>query len=45
MGTVLSDTDVQQALVVAAHPDDIDFGVAGTVATWTDAGIKVAYCL
>lgn len=42
---MLSDTDVQQALVVAAHPDDIDFGVAGTVATWTEAGIKVAYCL
>jgi LmbE family N-acetylglucosaminyl deacetylase len=30
---------------VAAHPDDVDFGVAGTVATWTDAGIDVSYCI
>ncbi|MBO0891017.1 MAG: PIG-L family deacetylase [Acidothermales bacterium] len=45
MAYVLSEKDVQQALVVAAHPDDIDFGVAGTVATWVDAGVKVAYCL
>lgn len=32
-------------LVVTAHPDDVDFGVAGTVATWTDAGIAVTYCI
>ena len=32
-------------LVVAAHPDDIDFSAAGTVALWTDAGIDVIYCL
>ena len=32
-------------LVVAAHPDDVDFGLAGTVATWTDAGIEVVYCI
>ncbi|WP_194893353.1 PIG-L deacetylase family protein [Catenulispora pinisilvae] len=32
-------------LVVAAHPDDIDFGAAGTVATWTDAGIEVTYAI
>jgi LmbE family N-acetylglucosaminyl deacetylase len=31
--------------VVAAHPDDVDFGAAGTVATFTDAGIEVAYCI
>lgn len=37
--------DVRQALVVAAHPDDVDFGAAGTVATWTKAGISVAYCI
>jgi len=36
---------VERALVIAAHPDDIDFGAAGTVATWTDAGIDVAYCI
>jgi LmbE family N-acetylglucosaminyl deacetylase len=42
---VLSDDDVQRALVISAHPDDVDFGAAGTVATWTDAGIEVAYCI
>ncbi|HEX9992400.1 MAG TPA: PIG-L deacetylase family protein [Acidimicrobiales bacterium] len=40
-----SDRDVERALVVAAHPDDVDFGAAGTVATWTDAGIEVVYCV
>ena len=35
----------QRALVVGAHPDDIDFGAAGTVAKLTDAGVSVAYCL
>lgn len=28
-----------------AHPDDIDFGAAGTIASWVDAGIDVAYLL
>jgi LmbE family N-acetylglucosaminyl deacetylase len=42
---VLSDTDVERILVVAAHPDDVDFGAAGTVALWTEAGIGVAYCI
>jgi LmbE family N-acetylglucosaminyl deacetylase len=41
----LSDDDVERVLVVVAHPDDIDFGVAGSVATWTDRGIEVQYCL
>jgi LmbE family N-acetylglucosaminyl deacetylase len=36
---------IERALVVMAHPDDVDFGAAGTVATWTDAGIEVSYCL
>ena len=36
---------VERALVVVAHPDDLDFGAAGTIATWTDAGIEVSYCI
>lgn len=32
-------------LVVTAHPDDVDFGMAGTIASWTDAGVKVVYCI
>jgi LmbE family N-acetylglucosaminyl deacetylase len=42
---VLSDTDIQRVLVFAAHPDDVDFACAGTVATWTEAGIGVVYCI
>jgi LmbE family N-acetylglucosaminyl deacetylase len=45
IGNVLNDSEIQRVLVVAAHPDDVDFGSAGTVARWTDAGISVAYCI
>jgi LmbE family N-acetylglucosaminyl deacetylase len=41
----IPDPDVERVLIVAAHPDDIDFGAAGTVATFTDAGIAVTYLL
>ncbi len=36
---------VERILVVTAHPDDVDFGAAGSVAVWTNAGIEVAYCI
>jgi LmbE family N-acetylglucosaminyl deacetylase len=36
---------VERALCVLAHPDDVDFGSAGTVATWTEAGTEVTYCM
>jgi LmbE family N-acetylglucosaminyl deacetylase len=36
---------IERVLAVMAHPDDVDFGAAGTVRTWTDAGISVHYCL
>ncbi|MGH3880377.1 MAG: PIG-L deacetylase family protein [Actinophytocola sp.] len=45
MTTPTPSENVRSALVVAAHPDDIDFGAAGTVATWTAAGIVVTYCV
>jgi LmbE family N-acetylglucosaminyl deacetylase len=38
-------SDVDRVLVVVAHPDDIDFGAAGTIAGWTDAGVEVSYCI
>lgn len=34
-----------QILVVAAHPDDPEFGVAGSVARWVKEGKKVVYVL
>ena len=36
---------IKRALVVVAHPDDVDFGSAGTIATLTGRGVDVAYCL
>lgn len=41
----LPDAEVERALVVAAHPDDADFGSAGTLAGWVDAGIAVTLLL
>ena len=38
-------TPVRRVLCFAAHPDDIDFGAAGTIAAWTDAGVEVSYCI
>ena len=35
----------QRAMIVAAHPDDIEFVVAGTVAKWRQAGTTVRYVL
>ena len=37
--------DWQRALVVAAHPDDIEYGPAAVVAVWTAAGREVRYLL
>ena len=42
---VLPDDRIERALVVTAHPDDVDFGAAATVAAWTRAGIAVTYCV
>lgn len=42
---VLQPSEIKRALVVTAHPDDVDFGAAGTVAKLTDAGAVVTYCL
>jgi LmbE family N-acetylglucosaminyl deacetylase len=36
---------VQRVLCVLAHPDDVDFGSAGTIARWTAAGTEVTYCI
>ena len=35
----------ESAMVIVAHPDDIEFSCAGTVARWVKAGSRVAYVL
>jgi LmbE family N-acetylglucosaminyl deacetylase len=45
MAGVLDDAEISRALAITAHPDDVDFGAAGTVARWTEAGIEVVYCV
>jgi LmbE family N-acetylglucosaminyl deacetylase len=35
----------ERCLVVAAHPDDIEYGTAGAVARWTTQGKQVTYLL
>ncbi|HWG92958.1 MAG TPA: PIG-L deacetylase family protein [Mycobacteriales bacterium] len=37
--------DSTRALVVVAHPDDLDFGAGGTIATWVQEGVEVSYCV
>jgi LmbE family N-acetylglucosaminyl deacetylase len=41
----IPDSEVERVLVVTAHPDDLDFGAAGTIAHWVKAGIEVSYCI
>jgi LmbE family N-acetylglucosaminyl deacetylase len=39
------DDSIARVLVVVAHPDDLDFGSAGTIAAFTGRGVEVSYCL
>ena len=39
------DDGVRRVLIVTAHPDDVDFGTAGTVAAFTEAEVEVTYCV
>lgn len=38
-------TDWQRALAIAAHPDDLEYGMASAIARWTSEGREVAYVL
>lgn len=42
---MLQPSEIDRFLVVVAHPDDVDFGSAGTMATLTANGVHVTYCL
>jgi LmbE family N-acetylglucosaminyl deacetylase len=37
--------EVQRAMAIYAHPDDAEFGMAGTVAKWAKAGVEFTYCM
>src|SRR5450755_2497572 len=45
IGDVRDDSEISRVLAIAAHPDDLDFGAAGTIALWTGRGIEVVYCI
>ena len=42
---MLQPKEIERLLVVMAHPDDVDFGSAGTMATLTSQGVHITYCL
>lgn len=42
---MIADSERPTVLVVVAHPDDVDFGAAGTVARWRSEGLPVHYCI
>ncbi|GAA4226225.1 LmbE family N-acetylglucosaminyl deacetylase [Streptosporangium album] len=42
---MLSENEINRVLVVAAHPDDVDFAAAGSIAGFTDRGVEVTYCV
>lgn len=42
---IADDLEIQRAMVVFAHPDDAEFGSAGTAAAWARGGVEVTYLL
>src|SRR5699024_514126 len=37
--------DFSRALVIVAHPDDVEFGAASAIARWTRQGKTIRYCM
>src|SRR5919199_1217963 len=37
--------EFSRVLVIVAHPDDVEYGMAGTVARWVEDGKTVSYVL
>ncbi|WP_113701455.1 PIG-L deacetylase family protein [Nonomuraea lactucae] len=38
-----AESEINRVLVVTAHPDDVDFGAAGSVALFRERGVQVTY--
>jgi LmbE family N-acetylglucosaminyl deacetylase len=45
MSEAIESADGIRALAVTAHPDDVDFNAAGTVAKWVKRGVRVTYLI
>jgi LmbE family N-acetylglucosaminyl deacetylase len=45
VAAMLTEDEISRVLVVTAHPDDVDFGAAGTMALFTDRGVEVTYLI
>lgn len=41
----LAERTPERVVVIVAHPDDIEFGVAGSVARWKENGAEVTYVI
>jgi LmbE family N-acetylglucosaminyl deacetylase len=41
----MSEEVLDRVMIIAAHPDDPEFGCAGTVVKWTQAGRRIIYVL
>ncbi|WP_026876437.1 PIG-L deacetylase family protein [Jiangella gansuensis] len=37
--------DWERGLVIAAHPDDVEYGAAAAIARWTAQGKSIVYCM
>ncbi|QYC38600.1 Mycothiol S-conjugate amidase [Nonomuraea coxensis DSM 45129] len=42
---MLPQAEINRVLYVTAHPDDVDFGAAGSAALFVDQGVEVTYLL
>lgn len=42
---MLNPAEIGRLLAIVAHPDDVDFGSAATMATLTAHGVHVTYCI
>jgi len=43
MTDLAEEKKIERAMVIFAHPDDAEFGSAGTVAKWASEGVEVTY--
>ncbi|MDQ3442647.1 MAG: PIG-L family deacetylase [Chloroflexota bacterium] len=42
--SIVESSTPRRVLVIQAHPDDVEFSSAGTVAKWANQGAEITYC-